>query len=140
MTPGAAGAVKDGQNGKDWSGARKAADTDSRYGGDRGQSRPRARAKPTAESEKEQEEWARDLKQQVQSEMQRERKNRMKRQEKKQKMQEKDTLKKIEEKKTYPLQMSYYEPAKLAIFALVTREIQIHELSQTGGKYKFTHV
>ena len=29
----------------------------------------------------------------------------------------------IEEKKTYPLRMAYYEPADLAIFALVTREI-----------------
>ena len=36
--------------------------------------------------------------------------------------------------------MAYYEPANLSIFALVTREIQIHELKLTGVKYKFTHI
>lgn len=36
--------------------------------------------------------------------------------------------------------MTYYEPANLAIFALVTREIQIHELINAAGKSKFFHV
>jgi len=36
--------------------------------------------------------------------------------------------------------MKYYQPDNLAIFALVTREIQIHELKLTGVKYKFTHM
>ena len=36
--------------------------------------------------------------------------------------------------------MAYYEPADLSIFALVTREIQVHELKLTGVKHKFTHI
>jgi hypothetical protein len=32
-------------------------------------------------------------------------------------------MKRVEEKATHPLKMEYYEPANLAIFALVTREV-----------------
>jgi hypothetical protein len=46
----------------------------------------------------------------------------------------------VEEKATHPLKMEYYEPANLAIFALVTREIQIHELQQVGVRFKFSHI
>jgi ribosomal protein L2 len=53
---------------------------------------------------------------------------------------EQKAMKRVEEKATHPLRMEYYEPANLAIFALVTREIQIHELKQTGVRFKFTHI
>ena len=35
--------------------------------------------------------------------------------------------------------MSYYEPFNIAIFALVSKEIQIHQLKQTGVRRSFQH-
>lgn len=43
-------------------------------------------------------------------------------------------------KQTYPMCMSYYEPTHVAAFALVSKEIQLHQLKQTGLKRKFIHV
>lgn len=45
-----------------------------------------------------------------------------------------------EYKQTYPMCMGYYEPASVAVFALVSKEIQLHQLKQTGLKRKFQHV
>ena len=36
--------------------------------------------------------------------------------------------------------MEYYEPENVAIFALVSREIQIHQLKQTGVKRSFYNI
>ena len=36
--------------------------------------------------------------------------------------------------------MNYYEPYNIAIFALVSKEIQIHQLKQTGVKKTFFHI
>jgi hypothetical protein len=62
--------------------------------------------------------------------MNRDRLKRLKKHQKEQliEIMEKNSLRRVEEKKTYPLQMAYYEPKDLSIFALVTREIQIHQL------------
>jgi hypothetical protein len=45
-----------------------------------------------------------------------------------------------ESKPTYPMCMEYYEPFNIAIFALVSREIQIHQLKQTGVRRTFFHI
>jgi len=45
-----------------------------------------------------------------------------------------------EHKQTYPMCMGYYEPTNVAVFALVSKEIQLHQLKKTGLKRKFTHV
>jgi len=51
---------------------------------------------------------------------------------------EQQTRKKnLESKKTYPMCMEYYEPYNIALFALVSREIQIHQLKQTGVRRTF---
>lgn len=42
--------------------------------------------------------------------------------------------------KPYPLCMEYYEPYNVGIFGLVTKQVQIHQLSRTGVKRKFTHL
>jgi len=77
----------------------------------------------------------------INSKMVQERVKRLKKYEKQQRIeQDEKNLRKIEEKRTYPLRMAYYEPENLSIFALVTREIQIHQLKQTGVKYKFSHL
>lgn len=64
------------------------------------------------------------------SHMNKERLKRLKKHQKEQMIEimEKKSLRRVEERKTYPLHMAYFEPADLSIFALVTREIQIHEL------------
>jgi|TARA_B110000285_G_scaffold234314_1_gene310813 hypothetical protein len=36
--------------------------------------------------------------------------------------------------------MDYYEPHNIAIFALVSKEIQIHQLKQTGVRRTFFHI
>ena len=74
--------------------------------------------------------------------MMRERKNRLRQHNKEQDLQkeEQKAMKRVEEKATHPLRIEYYEPYNLAIFALVTREIQIHELQQVGVRFKFSHI
>ena len=42
-------------------------------------------------------------------------------------------------KQTYPVCMEYYEPYNIAIFGLVSKEIQIHQLKQTGVRRSFFH-
>lgn len=48
--------------------------------------------------------------------------------------------KRKDSKKTYPMCMDYYEPYNIAIFGLVSKEIQIHQLKQTGVKKTFFHI
>lgn len=53
---------------------------------------------------------------------------------------EKGKVKKNRNKKqTYPVCMEYYEPYNIAIFGLVSKEIQIHQLKQTGVRRSFFH-
>lgn len=40
----------------------------------------------------------------------------------------------------YPLCMTYYEPHNCVIFGLITKEVQIHQMSTTGIKQKFIHL
>jgi ABC-type branched-subunit amino acid transport system ATPase component len=42
-----------------------------------------------------------------------------------------------EKKKTYPICMEYVEKYDIAVFGLVSKEIQIHQLKQTGVKRTF---
>jgi hypothetical protein len=43
-----------------------------------------------------------------------------------------------DEKKTYPIKMEFYEPENVAIFALVSKEIQIQRIKKTGNNRKFS--
>ena len=42
--------------------------------------------------------------------------------------------------KPYPLCLTYYEPHNAVIFGLITKEVQIHQMSTTGIKQKFIHL
>lgn len=85
--------------------------------------------------------WIKELRQEVYSEMEKDRKARSRLQKRQQKFEDENVSNsKSENMMTYPLQIAYYEPCNLAIFGLVTREIQIHELMNSAGKSKFIHV
>ena len=59
-----------------------------------------------------------------------------------QQMQQQETIKarrKEASKQTYPVCMSYFEPHNIAIFGLVSKEVQIHQLKQTGVRRTFFH-
>lgn len=102
-----------------------------------------ASAKPIPPAEEEEEdERAVQQRKEVRDAMHRERRKRLKNHQKEQDLekQEAQSMKRVGNKKTYPMCMAYDESCNIVVFALRSGEIQLHQMRLQGAKKRFALV
>ena len=81
--------------------------------------------------------WQKELKKQIHSDLNKEKKNREREYQKDEDMERRFQHNKHSDKKSHATFIKFFQPANLAIFALLTKEVQVYQMIWNGMNLKF---